>query len=252
MASTEACLVNCLFKKIKMGEIDNKLLYRLIPGFIAATIIATIVHEYGHFFTAKFLGYDARVSYGFTTWTNTGYQDFFDSLTRDERIKIRTNEYFSRKQDYENLMKRIKDEAFLITLGGPVLTMLIGSIGVALAFYNKQNFKREELSLKQWLVVFTALFWLREPANYLFDLLITMQRGRFPTRNDEAILSRYLEVDSWLISFLLAVIGLIFIIIVYRKFIPDQDKTTFLLAGLTGGLGGYLLWLFFFGPVLMP
>lgn len=235
-----------------MGEIDNKLLYQLILSFVAATIIATIVHEYGHFFTAKFLGYDAKVSYGFTTWTNTGYQDFFDSLTRDERIRIRTNEFFSRKEDYETLMKRIKDEAFLITLGGPVLTMFIGSFGLVMAFYNKQSFQDNALSVRQWLVVFTALFWLRQPANYILDLLITIQQGRFPNRNDEAILSRYLDVDSWLISFVLAIIGLIMVLITYRKFVPDKDKTTFLLAGLVGGLGGYLLWLFFFGPILMP
>jgi hypothetical protein len=235
-----------------MGEIDNKLLFRLISCFVAATIIATIVHEYGHFFTAKFLGYDARVSYGFTTWTNSGYQDFIDSLTRDERIKIRTNEYFARKDEYESLLKRIKDETFLITLGGPLLTIIMGSLGIAVAFINKKKFNEDQLSAGQWLIVFTALFWLREPANYIIDLLITIQQGRFPNRNDEAILSRYLEVDSWLISFVLAVTGLILVVIVYRKFIPDQDKTTFLLAGLIGGLGGYLLWLFFFGPVLMP
>jgi hypothetical protein len=235
-----------------MGEIDNKLLYRLILGFIAATIIATIVHEYGHFFTAKYLGYDARVSYGYTTWRNTTYQDFFDSLTRDERIKIRTNEYFSRKEDYEALMVRIKDEAFLITLGGPLLTMLIGSLGIVLAFINKKIFTGGALSFKQWLVIFTALFWLREPSNYLLDVLVTIQRGSFPLRNDEVILSRYLELDTWFISFLLAVIGFILVLITYRKFIPDSDKTTFLTAGLLGGLGGYLLWLFLFGPIIMP
>jgi hypothetical protein len=228
------------------------LLYRLILGFIGATIIATIVHEYGHFFTAKYLGYDARVSYGFTTWRNTAYQDFFDGLSRDERIKIRTNEYFPRKEDYENLMVRIKDEAFFITLGGPVLTMLIGSLGIAIAFINKKSFTGEELSFKQWLIIFTALFWLREPSNYLLDVLVTIQRGSFPLRNDEVILSRYLELDTWFISFLLAVIGFILVLITYRKFIPDADKTTFLLAGLLGGLGGYLSWLFLLGPIFMP
>lgn len=235
-----------------MGEIDNKLLYRLILGFIVANIIATIVHEYGHFFTAKYLGYEARVSYGFTTWTNQTYQDFFESLTRDERIKIRTNEYFSKKDDYQELMKRIKDEAFMITLGGPLLTMLVGSLGVIAAFWNKNKFTGETLSFKKWAVIFTALFWLREPGNYVLDLLITVQRGRFPLRNDEVILARYLEFDSWSISFVLAVTGLIIVYVVYKKFIPDQDKTTFLLAGLIGGLGGYIFWLSFLGPVIMP
>ena len=235
-----------------MGEIDNKLLYRLILGFLTAAIIATIVHEYGHFFTAKYLGYQARVSYGYTTWTNPGYSDFFESLTRDERIKIRTNEYFGKKEEYEELMKRIKDEAFYITLGGPVLTMIIGSLGLILAFANRKTFDGGQLSIKKWLIVFTAFFWIRQPANYILDLLVTIQQGRFPGRNDEVILSRYLGFDSWTVSFVLAVIGLGVVWMVYKKFVPDIDKTTFLLAGLLGGLGGYLSWLFIFGPVFMP
>lgn len=235
-----------------MGEIDNKLLYRLILGFVVASIIATIVHEYGHFFTAKYLGYEARVSYAFTTWRNHGYQDFFDNLTRDERIRIRNNDYFAKKADYEALMKRIKDEAFLITLGGPLLTMLIGTLGIAAAFWNKGKPDQEILPCKQWILIFIALFWLRQPGNYLLDLLVTMQRGRFPLRNDEVILARYFDFDVWSISFVLAFIGQILVYIVYKKLIPDSDKTTFLLAGLVGGCGGYLLWLFVLGPVFMP
>jgi len=235
-----------------MGEIDNKLLYRLILGFFAASVFATIVHEYGHFFTAKYLGYEARVSYGSTGWTNQGYQDFFDGLTRDERIKIRTNEYFPRKQDYEAMVKNIRDEAFLITLGGPVLTILIGTFGLLVAYLSRQRFSGEPLSLKKWFIVFITLFWLREPANYIFDVLVTVRQGTFPRRNDEAVLARYLGLDSWTISFALAVIGLVLVWIVYRRFVPDPDKTTFLLAGLLGGLGGYISWLFFLGPIFMP
>ena len=235
-----------------MGEIDNKLLYRLILGFFAASVFATIVHEYGHFFTAKYLGYEARMSYGSTSWTNQGYQDFFDGLTRDERIKIHENKYFPRKQDYEAMIKNIRDEAFLITLGGPVLTILIGSLGLLIAFFNRKKFSGETLSFKNWLVIFIALFWLRQPVNYIFDLLVAVRQGSFPRRNDEAVLARYLALDSWSISFVLAIIGLVLVWIVYEKFIPGQEKTTFLLAGLVGGLGGYLSWLFFLGPIFMP
>lgn len=235
-----------------MGEIDNKLLYQLILGFFIGIIIATIVHEYGHFFTAKLLGYDARVSYGYTTWKNTVYNDFVDTLTRDERIKIRTNKYFPRKDDYTAMIKRIKDENFLITLGGPLLTIIIGTIGFVVALINRKSFNGEILSQKQWVLIFTALFWLRETDNYVMDLLFTVSRGRFPYGNDETILARYLEVDTWLISFVLALAGFIVVLIIYKRFIPDESKTTFLLAGLVGGLGGLLLWLFILGPIFMP
>ncbi|MEO6684601.1 MAG: hypothetical protein ABIN24_01495 [Dyadobacter sp.] len=235
-----------------MGEIDNKLLYQLILGFLIATIIATILHEYGHFFTAKLLGYDARVSYGYTTWKNTVYHDFIDTLTRDERIKIRTNEYFARKEDYVALLKRIKDENFLITLGGPLLTIIIGTAGFVIALFNRKSFNGEILSQKQRIILFTAFFWLRETGNYVMELLFTISRGRFPYGNDETILARYFEIDTWLISFVLAIIGFVVVLIIYKRFIPDESKTTFLLAGLVGGLGGYMLWLFLLGPIFMP
>ncbi len=44
---------------------------------------------------------------------------------------------------------------------------------------------------------FIAFFWLRQPANYVLDLLFTVSRGRFPYGNDETILARYLEIDTW-------------------------------------------------------
>ncbi|MCF0054356.1 site-2 protease family protein [Dyadobacter sp. CY356] len=235
-----------------MGEIDNKLLYQLILGFFITTIVATIVHEYGHFFTAKLLGYDAKVSYGYTTWTNTAYQDFIDSLSRDERIKIRTNEYFSKKEEYEALLERIKNETFLITLSGPLLTIIIGTLGSVILFFNRKSFDQHQLSPKHWVLLFIAFFWLRQPANYVLDLLSTISRGRYPYGNDETVLARYLGFDIWSISFILAVAGLAVVYFIYRKFIPDENKTTFLLAGLIGGLGGYMLWLFILGPAFMP
>ncbi|GLU54566.1 site-2 protease family protein [Dyadobacter frigoris] len=234
-----------------MGEIDNKLLYQLILGFFIATIIATIVHEYGHFFTAKLLGYDARVSYGYTTWTNTSYQDFFGSFTRDERIKIQTNEYFPRQQEYHDFTKRIKHETFLITLSGPLLTILIGTLGFAILCFDRKNFIADSLSPKKWFLLFIAFFWLRQPANYVLDLLSAISRGHYPYGNDETVLARYFAFDIWSISFVLALIGLVIVFIIYKKFIPDESKTTFLLAGLIGGIGGYMLWIFILGPVFM-
>lgn len=235
-----------------MGEIDNKLLYQLILGFVAATILGTLIHESGHFFTAKYLGYEARISYGYTTWKNTGYQEFFDGLTRDERIRIRTNEYFARKEEYQTVVKKIRDETLYITLGGPLLTIVIGMTGFLLCMSQRKYFRKERLLFRQWVLIFISLFWLRETGNYVLDILFTIKQGRFPYSNDEAVLARYFGFDTWSVSFVLALIGFVLMMIVYKRCVPEEDRTTFVLAGLLGGMGGYLVWLLFLGPIILP
>ena len=49
-------------------KIDFKLLSLLIFGFVLATVVGAVSHEYGHFFIARYYGLEAKVHYGFTTW----------------------------------------------------------------------------------------------------------------------------------------------------------------------------------------
>lgn len=49
---------------------DKKLFFYLIVGFIITTIIGTVSHEFGHFAVAEYLGYDAKISYAYTNYTD--------------------------------------------------------------------------------------------------------------------------------------------------------------------------------------
>jgi hypothetical protein len=48
------------------------------------------------------------------------------------------------------------------------------------------------------------------------------------------------------------IIGVIVLVIVTFKFIPKLQLMTFILSGIIGGVAGYLLWLEWLGPVIMP
>lgn len=119
-------------------KIDFKLLSLLILGFVLATVVGTVSHEYGHFFIARYYGLEARVHYGFTSW-----------------------------QRPEGLPQLNRFDHFLINLGGPVQTMVIGSCGLFLMYWNRKSFlKNIPLSFIQWIMVYVSLFWLRFPFNF--------------------------------------------------------------------------------------
>jgi hypothetical protein len=95
---------------------DRKLFLYLSLAFILMTVIGTISHEYGHYISAKILGYGARVNYGMTILEN--------------------NQSISRK------------ESFIITLGGSMQTILTGTLGMILLYIFRKSFNLENHSIK--------------------------------------------------------------------------------------------------------
>jgi len=147
----------------------------------------------------------------------------------------------------------VNKETFLITLAGPAQTILTGTLGAILLFlYRKDYEKAEKLSLKQWLIIFIALFWLRQTANFLLAIVKYTLTGQHPTRSDEYEIAEYLHISYLSTSGITAFIGLAILALILFRFIPSKDRITFCLAGLTGGAMGYILWFKFLGIWIMP
>ena len=200
-----------------------QLLLYLILAFIFATIIGTLSHEYGHFFAGKLIGLDAEVHYAYARYTNNNH------------IEI-------------NTFERI----FLI-LGGPLQTILTGIIGLSLLFANKSEILLlNKLNLKYWIYVFLSLFWLRQPANFVMGLIGYLIRGKFSQKGDEARLEMYFQIPECSISLTIALLGLIIAVFVIFKFIPINQRLTFIFAGLIGGISGYYIWIESIGKLIMP
>ncbi len=202
-------------------KFDVKLFLYLSLGFIVATVIGTISHEGGHYVVAKCLGYDASIDYQSTHFHG----------------KVMTT-----------ITHRI-----LILLGGPLQTMLTGSIGLLLLFiYRKSYWAAEKLSFKQWVIVYLSLFWLRQLSNFSWHIIGYLRRGRFSHRSDENRLDFLLHLPQGTFISITAVLSAIVLIIVVFKFIPKVQRLTFLVSGLVGGLLGFYLWLYSLGALLMP
>jgi len=200
---------------------ENQLLLLLIVAFILATIIGTVSHESGHYFVAKYLGYDAKIHYSYTTVNSPGESN--------------------------------SGHQFHVTLGGVLQTLITSVIGLILLFVFRKSFTgKTELSLNQWIIIFISLFWLRQPANLFMGAGEYLLTGKFPPGFDEIKISRYLDLPNGFILVLTAILGLIILSVVIFRFIPSRLRNTFILAGLIGGISGYFLWMKVVGRIILP
>jgi hypothetical protein len=184
-----------------------------------STVIGTLAHECGHWLTARCLGYAAELHYAYTTYP-------------DEKM---------------NSLDR-----FYIILGGPVQTMLTGTIGLILLRTNRKKFRQtEKLNILQWIYIFLSLFWLRQTMNLMISLGGCLLNGEFSTRPDEIRLAQYLDLPLLSISICTGLVGALVGNWVFFKCIPRGQKLSFLMAGFTGGMAGYVLWVVWLGKYIM-
>jgi hypothetical protein len=203
---------------------DKKLFIVLFFSFIAATIIGTVSHEFGHYIVAKYFGYDTQIHYASTSWH---YPDPNNPIVTGYPIAI--------------------------TLGGPIQTMFTGTIGIVILFLSRNSFfQADKLSFRQWFIIFISLFWLRQTANLCTWLGSYFVNGKLSSRGDEIHIANYYHLPNWTVVTTTAIIGTLLLAIIIFKFIPLGQRSTFLSAGLTGGIAGYIFWLVLFGKYIMP
>ena len=222
-------------------------------AFILATIIGTVSHEYGHFAVAKSLGYSSTVSYGYTNWDDSETRPFIDSIFLKYSKELEANLDFPRKKEFDLIQDKQMKDSFWITLGGPIQTMLTGTIGVLLLLNQKRKIlKTNAINPYQWLCIFLSLFWLRQLANLVTWTIGYFINGKFSLYGDEIGLALSLKLPKGTIAISTSLIGLAILTFVIFKIIPVDKRITFISAGLLGGIFGYVFWLFWVGPILMP
>lgn len=203
---------------------DFRLFCWLSLAFILCTIIGTVSHEFGHYIVAELMGYDATIHYGSTS--------------------------FSNHVDYRQVSSL---SPILITIGGPVQTILTGTFGLVILWLIRRSFNPAiDLRLPQWFFIFLSLFWLRFPANLATWIIGYFKSGIFGLRGDEIGIARYFQLPTWSIVVLTAFMGFLVLTIIIFKFIPTHHRFTFILSGLVGGIAGYILWLYMIGKYILP
>lgn len=191
--------------------------WKILLLFIVFTPIGTLTHELGHYLVARSYGIPATITYRSTRWDDGG--DY--SIHRDA----------------------------MILMGGPVMTILTGTIAVVLLIYFK--FKRSVIPLDRTMVLVMFTFsWSRPVLNGMLSILHWIQ-GRNST-SDEAILAQIHGLPAWLLILppLLTGIGILLYTIIY--FIPKAMHRVFVIAGISGSIMGWVIWFYWLGPLLLP
>lgn len=229
-----------------------KLFLSLVSTFILFTFIGTLTHELGHFAAAKYLGLQPTLHYQSVTLELSKNDIELDKILGLYQKEIDAKENFPAKKRYDEIMETETKNDFTTKAAGPIQTILTGTIGfILLLMFRKKYFAALVLNWRQWLLVFFTLFWLRE----VFNLIIAIAKIIFTKEKefygDEYILSDYLSLPHFGLPIITAVIGFLICSIVVFKFVPFAQRKIFIAAGFVGGVIGYFLWMYVFGPLLL-
>lgn len=234
---------------------QTKLFLYLSLAFMAFAVIGTLSHEGGHYIAARYYGYEAKINYAMTSYGNKA------NNTNKELLAIwQRNQYaienklpFSEQTKLDSLKSVAKREHIIMTLGGPLQTMLTGTIGfLLLLVYRKQYEGKPALTVKQWFFVLLSLFWMRQLFNLISGLLSSPATGITGIHSDEVKLALTFGWPAMVLYYITGGIAAILLVIILFKFIPLQQRLTFITASIVGGVGGSIFWLYSIGPMLMP
>ena len=234
--------------------LDKKIFFKLVIGFIFFTIAGTLSHEVGHLFVSKLFGFKGgNIHYASTNYGHSPATDSLHYYRKLFRNELSSNIDFPERDIIKKLEVPSGFRYSSIKWGGPVQTMLTGTIGLIALFMIKRKKRTYSLplSLNHWFWVFITLFWLRQVANCFMMFLLLIIKGRYGN-GDESNLSEYYGLPSWTLNVITGVLGTFVLHYVVFKFISYKYRFTFIISGITGGIAGYVLWFKLLGPFILP
>lgn len=238
------------------ANLDRSLFIKIYTGFIIATIAGTLLHESGHWLSARIMGVNAKIHYGSCSYYSNDSSSVFARFQNYMKEHSRTSPNDSSYQmndEYRTIVEEIAKFRFIFILGGPLQTLSTSAISLFLLFLFRKRFDLSaSLKLWQWLLVFGALFSLRQPANLIALLVNYIQTGFISTRGDEIRLAFMLGLPWYSLIGISSIAGALALAIVLYKFIPFNQRLTFLAGGFLGGISGYVFWLQLVGPIVLP
>lgn len=229
-----------------------RLFIYLFFGFILATIVGTQTHEMGHYVAAKHFDFEAVLHYASVSFeeAETAEELEMEKFYDQHREKMIAKESSPEQTRFFTWFYRNKHKHFLITVAGPLQTIITGTLGLALLFYRRKKIKQNGLRLFDWVAVFLTLFWSRQLGILLQKTLHHIKGSR--GHGDEENIAQYLEINQWIPSLITGAISAAIILYVIFKVVPAQQRFTFIIAGATGCIAGAVLWFGFIGPAILP
>lgn len=219
-------------------------------SFVLFTIVGTISHELGHFTAAKLLGYECSISYNWASSSHPQLYDELDNVYQQNKDAIESGLPFRGEEKYHGLRQQLRQNWKWIILGGIGQTLLTGILGLLILSYSG---KKYTFGFIDFLAVFLSLFWLREVFNLLSGIFYAVASGRDSYfGGDEANLANLLGWPEGSIPLSLGIMGAIVGVYIVFFALPKKYRFTFIVSGLIGGFTGFYLWMYVWGPILLP
>lgn len=203
-----------------MRALDLREIGFLILLFIPFTIVGTVSHELGHVVMAQLLGYDTILHYGYMEWNS---------------------EQSSRLDD------------FLIAAAGPLQTISVGCLGLFFMLKRRKSVLKNGFQKLDWLFLFLGLFWSRAIFNLIFRFsLFVFKSEESAFGGDEAYLSESLSLPIGTVPLAEGIVALSICLYMVFKLLPNPERRSFLVAALPGSILGFIIWMIWLGPILLP
>jgi len=201
-------------------DLDFRKIIYLTIIFIVFTVVGTLSHELGHISVARYFGFETRLSFAHMEWNDEGSSAFHQ---------------------------------FWIAAGGPIQTMLFGTIGLLLLIKRKASIRLKGFQNIDWLLLFLGLFWSRE----IFNLSVRLGSyalgiDELPFGGDEAFLSESNGLYSGTFPIIFGILGLLICCYLTLVLLAKNERLNFFIATAFGFPSGYLIWMDWLGPMLLP
>jgi hypothetical protein len=236
-----------------MKTIHLKLFIYLCIGFMFFTVIGTLSHEFGHYLVAKSYGYPAKINYESTYNTDGNLRILYDSIIKNYRKEYEADLAYPGKENFDLEVAKFKTNHKFIVIGGPAQTLLTSILAIIFILIKRASFRnKNSVSFGKWVVIFFALFSLRQPANFFMSVVGFLKHGRFSTASDEAKIDLDFGIPLLTTSIITSILGVCVLAFIYFKIIPKQSRITFIVAGLCGGVIGFYIWFYGIGKIVLP
>ncbi|MFP9114236.1 hypothetical protein ACLI1A_09840 [Flavobacterium sp. RHBU_3] len=221
-------------------------------GFVIATIVGTVSHEMGHIAIAKSLGYRTILYYDSMDYNMGDKMDALGTYYDKHHDKIIARGNSPEKKFFNEKFAQLNTDGNLVTWGGPLQTMITGTIGLAALWFRRKKIAAVGMKAADWLSVILAFFWSRQLCNFLMGCLHFIKRHRWGDHDDESRLSLYMRLPVVTVGAVTGIIATAILSYVVFYIVPKQQRLTFIVAGAAGSILGWVVWMEWIGPVVLP
>lgn len=209
---------------------NAKQFFNYILLIIFTVSMSFVLHELGHYLSAKMLGYQPTLHYNKVSFENDLN---FENLAKNTSVEVKS---------------KIQRDKIIWNIAGPIITILLGTIGLVLLLikHSKKDFFNN-FSIFYFLL---SLNWLRQIIA-LLQSLISLIIGR-KSHSDDLVIDYILQLPPLTFSLITGILSFFIFSFTIFKLIPITHRLTIFLSVAVGGSIGSILWLFIIGPILLP